>query len=208
MEEDKQNEGIPQKRKTPRNKNDVVELSEHESFIALLTGDRKAKLTSALNPLTKEEVLDILAGDSDEAVRASVALNPSASVATLERLAEDPVFHVVACVATNDSAPEGLLERLSRSAEDEVRVAAASNPSCPSESMWRLSMDRSADARINIALNPYTADEIVEVLKDDPDPCVRQAASMDCPTRTKFDPYGLVQRMSRALSPRMWLEDN
>lgn len=55
----------------------MEELSEHESFMALLVGNRKIKLPVALNPLTKNDVLDILSQDTDEAVRVAVAVESS-----------------------------------------------------------------------------------------------------------------------------------
>jgi hypothetical protein len=92
-----------------------------------------ARRSVAWNKTIPNEIMEILARDSDWHVRCDIAQKRKASTAVLEELSSDSAPVVRATVASNPRTPEALLRRLLNDSEPSVRTAAAHNLGVPSE---------------------------------------------------------------------------
>ena len=97
------------------------------------------KLCLAKDVSTPADILEALAVDADESVRASVAANEKCPVEILKKLALDPSVGVRMSVARNRSTPRLVLESLAEDSAKEVRLGVAWNPRCPYEVLKALS---------------------------------------------------------------------
>jgi hypothetical protein len=129
--------------------NVMVELL---SDIATNPIDMGARWAVAKNPHTPTEVLNILAKDSVNLVRALVATNPSTSVDILEKFFSD---------------------------EKIVRDGLSGNPSTPIKILKILASDSDKMVRMRLCDNPSVTKEILNSLIDDQDSEVAKAAKIN-----------------------------
>lgn len=80
-------------------------------------------------------------------------------------------------ISNHRNTPKDIRDEILKDPEVQinVRVAQARNTNSPEE-LAKLAYDESAEVRATVADNKYTPDDIVELLKDDPDYGVRSAA--------------------------------
>ena len=113
----------------------------------------------------------------DMGSRWAVAKNPHTPVEILEKLADDEVNLVRALVATNPNTPSATLYKLF---EDEkiVRDGISGNPNAPLDLLEKLAEDSDKLVRLRVAENPTTSKEILQKLANDPDKDVSKAAQL------------------------------
>ncbi|MRI83853.1 MAG: hypothetical protein C6I00_05460 [Nitratiruptor sp.] len=124
-----------------------------------------------------EELLIALSEVDDMGSRWAVAKNPHTPVAILEKLAKDQVNLVRALVATNPNTPVHLIEKLF---EDEkiVRDGTSGNPNTPPHILAQLAKDPDKLVRLRVAENPSTPTTTLQELLKDHDPDVAKAAQI------------------------------
>jgi hypothetical protein len=93
----------------------------------------------------------LLAGSSNRTIRESAALSYLAPADVLETLAEDEADSVRACVARNERAPEWVLRALAADPSPQVRGWVAANPSTPVCLRDELATDPDAGVRAVVA---------------------------------------------------------
>ncbi|MRJ03259.1 MAG: hypothetical protein GXO19_03945, partial [Epsilonproteobacteria bacterium] len=120
------------------------------------------------------ELLVALSQVEDMGSRWAVAKNPHTPVEVLERLAEDEVNLVRALVATNPNTPQKVIERLFHD-EKIVRDGISGNPKAPGPILAQLARDRDKLVRLRVAENPATPLEVLRELEQDGDRDVAQA---------------------------------
>lgn len=123
------------------------------------------------------ELLARLALCDDMSVRWGVAKNIHTPVAVLETLAADPVNLVRALVATNPHTPVALLTRLFGD-EKIVRDGLSGNRSTPAKYLAVLADDADRMVRLRVADNPSTDPAVLAKLATDNDPDVAKAAQL------------------------------
>lgn len=121
------------------------------------------------------ELLVALSEVEDMGSRWAVAKNPHTPKEVLEKLARDEVNLVRALVATNPNTPSELLYKLF---EDEkiVRDGISGNPNAPTELLEKLASDSDKLVRLRVAENPATPKEVLQKLSQDVDKDVSKAA--------------------------------
>ncbi len=129
-----------------------------------------------------EELLIKLSNVEDMGSRWAVAKNPHTPVHILEKLAKDPVNLVRALVATNPNTPSHILQNLF-SDEKIVRDGLSGNPSTPTKILKTLADDSDKMVRMRIAENPSAPVELLERLTKDPDENVAKAAQANLSKR-------------------------
>ncbi|HHH37880.1 MAG TPA: hypothetical protein ENK77_04625 [Epsilonproteobacteria bacterium] len=107
--------------------------------------------------------------------RWAVAKNRLTPVDVLEKLAKDPVNLVRALVATNPHTPTTILRTLF-SDEKIVRDGLSGNPSTPEELLSLLLTDTDKMVRMRVAENPGSSTSILKALLEDGDLDVRRSA--------------------------------
>jgi len=122
-----------------------------------------------------EELLIKLSEVEDMGSRWAVAKNPHTPVDVLEKLAKDEVNLVRALVATNPNTPSNILRKLF-SDEKIVRDGLSGNPNTPAKILKTLADDSDKMVRMRIAENPSAPLELLERLKNDTDENVAKAA--------------------------------
>ncbi len=123
------------------------------------------------------ELLIELSEAEDMGSRWAVAKNPHTPVEILEKLANDEVNLVRALVATNPNTPAHILEKLF---EDEkiVRDGISGNPNAPVHILKELAKDSDKLVRLRVAENPATSEELLRELQNDADQDVSKAAQI------------------------------
>ena len=123
------------------------------------------------------ELLIKLSQVPDMGSRWAVAKNPHTPSEILEKLAKDEVNLVRALVATNPNTPVECLYELF---EDEkiVRDGISGNPNAPKELLDKLAEDSDKLVRLRVAENPATPKEILQKLTEDVDKDVSKAAEI------------------------------
>ncbi len=123
------------------------------------------------------ELLIALSKVPDMGSRWAVAKNPHTPREILEKLAKDEINLVRALVATNPNTP---IECLERFMEDEkiVRDGISGNPNAPANILEELAKDSDKLVRLRVAENPATPKEVLEVLANDVDKDVSKAAQI------------------------------
>ena len=111
----------------------------------------------------------------DMGSRWAVAKNHHTPIDILEKLARDPVNLVRALVATNPNTPITIL-RIFFSDEKIVRDGLSGNPATPEELLKVLSNDGDKMVRLRVAENPGSSTSILKGLLDDSDQDVSMAA--------------------------------
>lgn len=124
-----------------------------------------------------ELLIDIASNPVDMGARWAVAKNPHTPVEVLEHLAKDDVNLVRALVATNPSTPPHVLEKFF-SDEKIVRDGLSGNPNTPVKLMKILCDDSDKMVRMRLAENPSAPDEVLQTLLGDTDPNVSKAAEV------------------------------
>ncbi len=124
-----------------------------------------------------ERLLVKLSDASDMGTRWAVAKNPHTPVAILEKLAKDEVNLVRALVATNPLTPQSCLVKFF-SDEKIVRDGLSGNPATPEKYLKLLSADSDKMVRMRVAENPATPKEVLRKLLDDGDENVKKAAEV------------------------------
>lgn len=124
-----------------------------------------------------ELLCDIAKNPVDMGARWAVAKNPHTPVAVLEMLAADDINLVRALVATNPSTPPQILEKFF-SDEKIVRDGLSGNPGTPLKLLKILADDNDKMVRLRLAENPSASKEILESLCGDSDPDVVKAAQL------------------------------
>ena len=104
----------------------------------------------AVNPATREEVLEKLIANGCVSLLERVAEHPNANATTLSCLAHHP--------------------------HPDVRSAVAYNHTASEEDLWKLAEDESPDVRFALAENPHIAEAILRMLSEDDHPYVAHRA--------------------------------
>jgi len=125
-----------------------------------------------------ELLCDIAINPVDMGARWAVAKNPHTPVQVLELLAKDEINLVRALVATNPSTPPNILEKLF-SDEKIVRDGLSGNPSTPSKILKILASDSDKMVRMRLCENKNITKEILIALLDDEDEEVVKAAKIN-----------------------------
>lgn len=123
------------------------------------------------------ELLIALSEVDDMGSRWAVAKNPHTPVEILEKLANDEVNLVRALVATNPNTPSHVVEKLF---EDEkiVRDGISGNPNAPAHILTELAKDSDKLVRLRVAENPACPTEVLKMLLEDTDQDVAKAAEI------------------------------
>lgn len=130
-----------------------------------------------------ELLCDIAKNPVDMGARWAVAKNPHTPTEVLELLANDDINLVRALVATNPSTPAQVLEKFF-SDEKIVRDGLSGNPNTPAKLLKILADDNDKMVRLRLAENPAAPAEILEALCNDADPDVTKAAQIHLEKRS------------------------
>ncbi len=118
-----------------------------------------------------------LSGVSDMGSRWAVAKNHFTPIDILEKLAKDDINLVRALVATNPNTPPSILNKLF-SDEKIVRDGLSGNPNTPIKLLQVLANDSDKMVRLRVAENPSTPKEVLSSMIDDEDINVSKAAEI------------------------------
>jgi len=129
-----------------------------------------------------EILMDIAKNPIDMGARWAVAKNPHTPVEVLEFLANDSVNLVRALVATNPSTPSKVLEKFF-SDEKIVRDGLSGNPNTPTKILKILSSDNDKMVRMRLAENSNAPKEILSEMLQDSDPDVAKASEVNLKSR-------------------------
>ena len=129
-----------------------------------------------------ELLIDIAKNPIDMGARWAVAKNPHTPVEVLEFLANDDVNLVRALVATNPSTPSKILEKFF-SDEKIVRDGLSGNPNTPAKLLKILADDSDKMVRMRLAENSGTPQEILEAMLKDIDSDVAKASEVNLRSR-------------------------
>ena len=129
-----------------------------------------------------EELLVSLSETEDMGSRWAVAKNPHTPSHVLQKLAQDSVNLVRALAATNPNTPVSTLQKLFAD-EKIVRDGLSGNPSVPAKILAVLADDSDKMVRMRVAENPSTPKEVLEKLEKDSDENVAKAAEVNLKLR-------------------------
>lgn len=129
-----------------------------------------------------EELLVKLSETEDMGSRWAVAKNPYTPAHILQKLAQDSVNLVRALAATNPNTPVPTLQKLF-SDEKIVRDGLSGNPSVPAKILAVLADDSDKMVRMRVAENPSTPEEVLQKLSKDNDENVAKAAEANLKQR-------------------------
>lgn len=146
-----------------KNDKEIVNLIAMNLYLKTSVKNRKNENCSELS-----QILTNLATSSDMATRWSVAKNPCTPISVLEVLAQDEINLVRALVATNPITPKKILVNFF-SDEKIVRDGLSGNPSTPSKYLHVLADDKDKMVRLRVASNPTTPKHTLEKLIHDKD---------------------------------------
>ncbi len=113
----------------------------------------------------------------DMGSRWAVAKNHHTPTDILEKLAKDPINLVRALVATNPNTPPGVLNSLFGD-EKIVRDGLSGNPATPVKLLKVLCMDKDKLVRLRVVDNPSCTREILEGMLDDSEADIVKAAEI------------------------------
>ncbi len=128
------------------------------------------------DPLMTRLLIELSEVD-DMGSRWAVAKNPHTPPHILEKLAKDEVNLVRALVATNLNTPKHCFYDLFND-EKIVRDGISGNPNAPLELLEQLANDKDKLVRLRVVENPAVPKEVLRKLKDDPDKDVRKAVEV------------------------------
>lgn len=114
----------------------------------------------------------------DMGARWAVAKNPHTPPEVLEALAADEVNLVRALTATNPATPPHALEKLFHD-EPRIREGLTGNPSTPPKLLALMAADTDRLIRIRLCENPSLPTETLKMLQNDTDPDVAKAAEVN-----------------------------
>jgi hypothetical protein len=126
---------------------------------------------------------DIATNPVDMGARWAVAKNPHTPISVLELLAKDDVNLVRALVATNPSTPTAVLDKFF-SDEKIVKDGLSGNPNTSEKLLKILADDADKMVRLRLAENPSISTELLEKLSKDLDPNVSKAAQIHLEKRS------------------------
>ncbi|MCH9814059.1 MAG: hypothetical protein K0U47_08975 [Epsilonproteobacteria bacterium] len=126
---------------------------------------------------TMTRMMHKLATVEDMGSRWAVAKNPHTPIEVLELLAKDSVNLVRALVATNPNTPKAILTNFF-SDEKIVRDGLSGNPNTPEKYLNILADDKDKMVRLRIAENPSVTEKILKKLALDEDPDITKAATI------------------------------
>ncbi len=129
-----------------------------------------------------EDLLIKLSETEDMGSRWAVAKNPHTPAHILQKLAQDSVNLVRALAATNPNTPVATLQKLF-SDEKIVRDGLSGNPSVPAKILTVLADDSDKMVRMRVAENPSTPEDVLEKLLKDGDENVAKAAEANIKRR-------------------------
>lgn len=124
-----------------------------------------------------ELLREIAKNPVDMGARWAVAKNPHTPTEILELLANDEINLVRALVATNPSTPPSVLEKFF-SDEKIVRDGLSGNPNTPAKLLKILADDSDKMVRLRLAENTSAPAEVLQALTSDNDPDVAKAAEV------------------------------
>ena len=133
-----------------------------------------------------ENLLVRIAEADDMGSRWAVAKNPHTPVSILEKLAKDKINLVRALVSTNPKTPSKILASLF-SDEKIVRDGLSGNPSTPVKTLKILSDDKDKLVRMRLAENPSSTTEILNKLMKDEDKDVAKASEVNLKKRNTIE---------------------
>ncbi len=125
-----------------------------------------------------EELLIRLSESEDMGSRWAVAKNPHTPAHILQKLAKDEINLVRALTATNPNTPTETLQKLF-SDEKIVRDGLSGNPSTPAKILAVLADDSDKMVRMRVAENHSTPEDVLRKLAKDSDTNVAKAAEFN-----------------------------
>ncbi len=163
------------------NKNHKVIVGQVAMNLSLRTSvyDRDQEYSEEMVAL----LCDIATNPVDMGARWAVAKNPHTPVEVLELLAKDEVNLVRALVATNPSTPTSVLDKFF-SDEKIVKDGLSGNPNTSEKLLKILADDADKMVRLRLAENPAATTEILTKLAEDLDPNVSKAAQIHLQKRS------------------------
>ncbi len=130
-------------------------------------GDTHSRLILSRMSDTPVHLLQQLASDSDEKVRAEVSENPNLPLSSLIQLTQDPsirVRHKLVSYNQREHIPLEILELLKSDEAEEIRVLVAIHRNTTPEILRQLANDPSRNVKNKVASNANTPVEILERL--------------------------------------------
>jgi two-component system response regulator len=141
-----------------------------------VTAQKLSALVKSIYELESENLKTSGTTHEEAHVRFVLAGNPHTSAFVLEKLASDPSERVRARVAENSQTPDEVLLRLASDSHAEVRLAVTENTKAPPLVLQRLAKDPSDDVRMGIATNPHIPSDVLALLIDDENTFVAASA--------------------------------
>ena len=126
--------------------------------------DAGARRLLAEDVATPPAILQVLAMDTSESVRACIAENPNTPVSILEHLARGENYVDRLYVTNNPNTPAAILELLSHDEERSIRLHVAKHPNTPAAALEQLAKSSYMDVRLNVAKHPNTPVHVLEQL--------------------------------------------
>jgi hypothetical protein len=157
------------------------EFKQDKQIVGMVAMNLSRRTSVYDNSLGKSDELTSLLRDlssvDDMGSRWAVAKNHHTPADILEKLARDTINLVRALVATNPHTPVHILSNLF-SDEKIVRDGLSGNPNTPARLLKILAIDTDKMVRLRVAENPKTTSDILKELLDDSDPDVVKAAEL------------------------------
>jgi HEAT repeat protein len=147
----------------------LTTLAMSKSFMAYA----EVRASLGRNEKSAVDILEMLANDSNWAVREAVAQNTSTPPEVLAVLASDNNYRVRSHVPGNKNTPSEVLAAFARDGEFLENIAG--NPSTPVETLAKLSNSSDKYTRSSVAQNPQSSIEILSKFVYDEDEFVRES---------------------------------
>ena len=149
----------------------LVKRTDNPNVLAQVveTGNREVKETIACGYNTPAFILERLALDADEMVRAMVAVNDKTPISILRRLGKDTSEVVRSCLVDNPNLPSNFLSELAQSSTPKIiqDTIARSNYSIPRDVLLQLLQTDNQKIRSTIACSLNTPVDILIQLTED-----------------------------------------
>ena len=139
--------------------------------------DAGARRLLAEDVATPPAILQVLAMDTSESVRACIAENPNTPVSILEHLARGENYVDRLYVTNNPNTPAAILELLSHDEERSIRLHVAKHPNTPAAALEQLAKSSYMDVRLNVAKHPNTPAAALEHLANDGESYVQESVA-------------------------------
>jgi len=132
-----------------------------------VTAQKLSSLVKSIYELHSDDLMESGQSHEEIHVRLVLAGNPHTAPFVLEKLATDSSERVRARVAENSQTPDEVLLRLASDNSTEVRLGVTENEKAPDLVLQRLAKDPSEDVRMHLATNPRIPSDILALLIDD-----------------------------------------